>query len=263
VWGPTDVRHTGPDVMRNVLATNLKVPLTSIELAIGFQPGPSHGSAAVANLRPVRLPGTSAWLGIATSLPAFEYGSPPAGVNPCSDTASYYMRCLDRLGVNIVIQDEANPGQWTGPDGNGIEQWQPLSWMTSTYRAVADPSVHFAYNVTAMMVGNLSDLVFDGQSAITQRGGTRGPGCHYIGNARFVPGEDQATLRGDAGIKHGFLALAPWVAPDASRATLRRVGNELAQGSGSPRENGYLETGIVADLPLPVDRARHGCVGVG
>ncbi len=261
VWGPSDVRRSGPDVMRNVLATNLKVPLTSIELAIGFTPGPSGGAAAVANLRPVRLPGTAARLGIATSLPAFEYGRPPAGTDPCSDTASYYMRCLDRLGANVVIQDEANPGQWTGPDGNGIEQWQPLSWMTSTYRAVADPTVHFAYNVTAMMVGNLADLAFDGQSAITQRGGTRGPGCHYIGNGAFVPAEDQASLRGDAGVKHGFVALAPWVVRDRSRTALRRVGNELASGSGSSRENAYLETGIVADLPLPVDRARRGCAG--
>ena len=42
--------------------------------------------------------------------------------------------------------------------GNGIEGWQPLSWMGSTYRTASDPAVHFAYNVTAMMVGNLADL---------------------------------------------------------------------------------------------------------
>ena len=58
---------------------------------------------------------------------------------PCSDTSLYYMRCLDKLGANLVVQDEANPGAWTGPDGDGVEQWQPLSWMTSTWRAVTDP----------------------------------------------------------------------------------------------------------------------------
>ncbi len=152
----------------------------------------------------------------------------------------------------------ANPGSWSGPDGNGIEQWQPLSWMGSTYRTVSDPSVHFAYNVTAMMVGNLADLPFDGQSAITQRGGTRGPGCHYVGNS-FVPAEDQPVLRGYAGAKRDFVALAPWVVPDGPRPALRRVGAELASGSGSRRQDDYLQTALVADLPLPVDRHRRGC----
>jgi hypothetical protein len=132
--------------------------------------------------------------------------------------------------------------------------------MTSTYRAVSDPSVHFAYNVTPMMVGNLADLVFDGQSAITQRGGTRGAGCHYIGNGAFVPGEDQPGLRGYAGVKHDFVALAPWVVRDGSRASLRAVGDQLAPGSGSPRENDYIETALIADLPFPVDRGRRGCL---
>jgi hypothetical protein len=261
VWGPKNVRRSGPDVMRNVVSSNLKVPLTGIEKVIGLTAGPSRGAAATRNLKPYALPGTKAKLGIATSLPAFEYGTPPAGTNPCSDTASYYMRCLDRLGANIVIQDEANPGAWTGPDGDGIELWQPLSWMSSTYRTVSDPSVHFAYNVTAMMVGNLADLSFDGQSAITQRGGLRGAGCHYIGNGGFVTGEDEAQFRGYAGNQRDFLALAPWVARDGSRASLRAVGQQLAAGSGSARSDAYLETAIVADLPLPVDSHRRGCVG--
>ena len=61
--------------------------------------------AAVANLRPYRLPGTDARLGIATSLPAFVFGDLPAGTDPCSDTSLYYMRCLDKLGANLVVQD--------------------------------------------------------------------------------------------------------------------------------------------------------------
>ncbi len=230
IWGPHDVRAGGPDVLRNAVASNQKVPLTPIETFLELAPGPAHGPEARANLRPYRLPGTQARLGIATSLPAFVYGSPPAGVDPCSDTSLYYMRCLGRLGANVVIQDEANPGRWTGPDGNGIEQWQPLSWMSSTYRAVQDPGVGFDYNVTAMMVGNLADLVFDGQSAITQRGGARGPGCAYIGNRHFVPGEDQAAFRRYAGLQRSFLAIAPWVVPDRSRAALRAVGAQLAPG---------------------------------
>jgi hypothetical protein len=262
MWGPHDVRSGGPDVLRNVVATNRKLPLTPIENGLGLTPGPSTGAAAVANLRPYRLPGTRARIGFATSLPAFTYGAPPAGVNPCSDTALYYMHCLDRLGANLVIQDEANSGRWTGADGNGIEKWQPLSWMGSTYRAVADPSVRFDYNVTAMMVGNLADLPFDGQSAITQRGFSgRRRGCHYVGDRAFVPGEDQPMFRRYAGNKPDFLALAPWVVPDGPRASLRAVGAGLAPGSRSARRDAYLETALVADLPFPVDHRRPDCAG--
>jgi hypothetical protein len=261
LWGPRNVRRGGPPMLRNVVATNRKVPLTPIEQAQGFTPGPSTGAAARRNLAPYRLPGTRVRLGFATSLPAFVYGDPPAGTDPCSDTSQYYMRCLDELGANVVMQDEANPGAWTGPDGDGIEQWQPLSWMSSTWRAVSDPSVRFLYNVTPMMVGNLGDLPFDGQSAITQRGGAAGPGCHYIGNAAFAGGEDRPDLSGDAGAKPEFLAVAPWVTPDASRAALRATGAQLAPGSGAALENDYVETALVADLTVPVDRRRPGCVG--
>lgn len=263
MWGPRLVRRGGPAPLRNVVARNDKLPLTPIELAIGLTAGPAKGRAAIANLRPYRVPGTRIRLGFATSLPAFTYGSPPAGVRPCSDVSLYYMRCLDRLGANTVIQADANPGAWTGPDGDGIERWQPLSWMASTWRAVTDPSVRFAYNVTAMMVGNLADLTFDGQSAITQRGLRDGRRCHYVGNARFVPGEDRPRNRRYAGPKSQFLAIAPWVVADRSRAALRRVGNALAPGSGSRSEDDYVETALVADLPYPPDLHRPSCaVGV-
>lgn len=259
LWGPRNVRRSGPDVMRNVLARNRKVPLTPIELAIGLASGPNAGAAARRNLRPFRVPGTKARLGFATSLPAFRYGTPPAGTDPCSDVSSYYMRCLGKLGANVVIQADANPGEWTGPDGDGIEKWQPLSWMTSTWRAVADPSVRFAYNVTPMLTGNVGDLVFDGQSAITQRGAARGRGCHYVGNSRFDPGEDRPDLTDEAGPKREFLAIAPWVVGDRSRAALRTVQKRLAPLSGDKIENDYVETAIAADLPFPVRRSRRGC----
>ena len=259
MWGPHDVRSDGPLPMRNVVASNLKIPLTPLEQEIGFATGPNSGAAAVANLKPYHLPGTRARIGFATSAPAFVYGTPPAGVDPCSDVTNYYMRCLNRLGANLVIQDEANDGQWTGPDANPAEKWQPLSWMASTYRTVSDRTVGFDYNVTAMMVGNLGDLVFDGQSAITQRG-LRGRGCHYVGNSQFLASEDLPQYRAYAGNRPGFLAIVPWVVPDGARPGLRQVGNELAPGSGSPLEDDYVEGAIVADLPIPVDRHRPDCV---
>ena len=260
VWGPENVRRGGPAVLRNVLASNRKVPLTPIEEAIGLSAGPPGGAAARRNLAPLRIPGTGARLGFATSLPAFRYGEPPAGGDPCADVVQTYMRCLDALGANVVIQADANPGAWTGPDGDGIQLWQPLSWMTSTWRAVADPTVHFDYNVTPMLTGNLGDLAFDGQSAITQRGGALGPGCHYIGNAQWVAGEDRPDLVDEAGPKTEFLVIAPWVAPDGPRDSLRAVSAKLDPLSGDPLSNDYIETAIAADLPFPVDHDRPGCV---
>jgi glycerophosphoryl diester phosphodiesterase len=264
VWGPQDAREEGPWPLRNVVAQNKKVPLTELEQQLQVSAGPSSGPDAVANLRPYRLPGTKARLGIATSLPAFQFGhqfgAPPPNVDPCSDTRVYYMRCLDKLRTNVVIQDEANPGPWAVTQPGG---WQPLEWMGSSWRHVGDPSVGFAYNVTPFMVGNLADLVFDGQSSIAQRGKARGPGCNYVGTRRFQAGppeNDPAAYRPYAGRKREFLAVAPWVTRRGTRDELRAVAERLAPGSGDPMENDYVETALVADLPFPVDRQRRACV---
>jgi glycerophosphoryl diester phosphodiesterase len=258
LWAPYFVRREGPRPLRNVVSQNRKVPLTDIEQVIDIAPGPSTGPDAVENLRPFRVPGSRARIGFATSLPAFVYGDPPVGVDPCSDTSKYYMRCLDRLGTNLVMQDEANPGPWvTDPPF-----WQPLDWMRSTWRAASDPTVHFDYNVTPFMVGQLGDLVFDGQTAITQRG-LRGRSCTYVGNTQFLPGppdNDDPSLEPYAGRKEEFLALAPWVVPDAPRPELRAVAARLAPGSGDALENDYVETAIAADLPFPAQPRRRNCI---
>ncbi len=97
----------------------------------------------------------------------------------------------DALGVDVMIQADANPGPWaayTDPAQGGTGAWQPLEWMGSTWRAVADPTVSFAYNVTPMMTGNLLDLMFDGQSSITARGAAAGPVPRFVGNAASGPG---------------------------------------------------------------------------
>ena len=256
VWGPRVVHRGAPVPSANLLADNYKVPLTLFEQELGFAAGPSHGAAALANLRPVQIAGTGARLGLATSLPAFQYGS-ATGPRVCHNVAATYMRCLDRLGANVVIQADANDGQWSGTDGR--ELWQPLSWMGSAYRAVSDPTVHFTYAVNPFMVGNLADTPFDGQSAILQRG-RQGRGCRYVGNGAFVVGQDLPAYRHYAGAKTQFLALAPWVSSSASRARLRSVGAALAGDQGG---HGYVQTALIADLPFPADRSRHGCIEAG
>ena len=65
---------------------------------------------------------------------------------------------------------------------------------------------------------------------------------------------------GDAGPKREFLALAPWVTPDAPRAALRATQAKLAPGSGDRLENDYVETAIAADLPFPPDPWRRNCI---
>jgi hypothetical protein len=275
MWGPNDVRAEGPAPLRNVVAQNKKVPLTPIEETIQLTNGPTGGPDAIANLRPYRIPGTRARVGFATSLPAFVWNGPPTigfgegvapGIDPCADVRTHYMSCLDRLGTNLVMQDEANAGRWTAASGEGY--YQPLVWMSSTWRTVGDPEADFAYNVTPHMVGNLADLPFDGQSAITQRGLRGEPGqrgrrrCTYVGNTEFLPGApegDAEYLRVYAGRKREFLAVVPWVAADGPRDALRDVGRRLAPGSGDPIENDYLETGIVADLPFPPVARRPSC----
>lgn len=264
MWGPRSVRKEGPAPLRNVVAQNRKVPLTSLEIQLEISPGASKGPDAIENVAPYRLPGTRARIGFATSLPAFIFGhgieEPPPNVDPCSDTSLYYMRCMDKLGVNLVIQDEANPGRWAASYVGG---WQPLEWMSSSWRHVADPSVSFNYNVTPFMVGHLADIVFDGQSSITQRGKTISRGCHYIGNRRFrggAPESDPERYRTYAGRKREFVALAPWVRKRGSRNKLRTTAERLAPGSGRKIENDYAETAIVADLPYPVETKRRGCL---
>ncbi|MFN2615166.1 MAG: hypothetical protein ABR552_10180 [Actinomycetota bacterium] len=251
LWGPNTVDPNATPPMRNMLFQNKKVPLTSIEKDfIGLDEGPATGPDAGPNIGPVNIPGTAAQLGFATSLPAFVYGyrfggSLPAGTDPCADTSQTYMPCMDARGANVVIQDEANPGRWATP--GGTPAWQPLDWMGSAWRAVADPATHFRYAVCPHMVGNLLDLAFDGQTAITSRDGGNAP-ADYVGDDTYVAAEDGADPPSYAGKKDQFLALAPWVIDTNDRATLRAVGARLAPGSGDPLENDYLETAVWADL---------------
>jgi hypothetical protein len=247
IWGPQDVNPEAPAGEKNLLFRNDKVPITSLERdLIAIDEGPATGDEARANAAGVEVAGFR--LGFATSLPAFawgyDFGQRPAELEPCLDVRISYMPCMDALGVDVVVQAEANPGRWAFEQAGG---WQPLEWMDSTWRSVAEPTVKFRYNITPHMVGNLLDLVFDGQSAITKRG-ANAPLRHYVGNLEFNPATDPAEYQVYAGGKPEFLVLAPWVTADAPRDALRATGARLAAGSNDPLENDYLETAIWADL---------------
>jgi glycerophosphoryl diester phosphodiesterase len=247
IWAPFTVDPEAPAGEQNLLFRNHKVPITALERdLIAIDEGPAEGPEAIANAAGTVVAGFR--LGFATSLPAFmwgyEFGRRPAGLQPCADVRTTYMPCMDALGVDVVVQAEANPGRWAHYQPGG---WQPLEWMESTWRTVGEPTVKFRYNITPHMVGNLLDLTFDGQSAITRRGAREAP-RHYVGTSLFIEGTDPEAYRPEAGPKAEFLALAPWVIPDTSREALAAMAARLAPGSGDARENDYLETAVWADL---------------
>lgn len=246
LWGPVDLYPDAPKGETNLLFRNDKVPLTAIELnLLGLDEGPADGDAALANAAGYEVEGFR--LGFATSLPAFrwghDFGTPPP-VRPCDDVRRNYMSCMDALGVDVVVQAEANPGRWAAVVPGG---WQPLEWMNSTWRSVADPYAGFLYNICPHLVGNLLDLPFDGQTVIAKRG-ARGSGAQYVGNAGFVDGTDLEPYRPYVGFKPEFVAMTPWVTGDATREQLLATGTALSPGSRDALENDYLETAVWADL---------------
>lgn len=269
LWGP------GGEVgrVRKVNLTPLEGPLL-LDL--------SHGS--IDQARPITLPGTNVRIGIGISLDAFQYGDPPCASAPggCSEvevcvehepvqpdpfansmTSETYMRCLDARGATLFVQPEANPGRWA--DYIDGDQWQALTWMASDWRAVTEPTVGFRYSVVPFMVGNLLDIVFDGQSAIYERG-RQGVGAHRVGDFQLVP-RDAGSLAQYAGNKSETVALAPWVVGEGEdtytteRADLVAVAGKLAPGSGDPLEDQYVESALCAELDLSDGGTASPCSG--
>lgn len=146
------------------------------------------------------------------------------------------IECLEAQGCTVLLQPDANASPWTAPEGLPPDpaqvRDQPVAWLESSWQVTArSPRIRYALN--PMVVGNLLDLSFDGQSAIT-------------GPAGEAPTPRSYVLTDP---RPGFLALAPWVA-QGTPDELRALGRQLAAGSGHPRENAYLETVLSADLHL-------------
>ena len=291
-----DGSMTAADPRTNVIAVVKKTPITSIERSLLDLT--DDGDMTAENTGPFPLPGTAsnenpaplpplATFGFGISLPAFEWGTDfgqPFAGDPCAHSTTW-MRCLDARHTNIFLQPEANPGCcWADYIDGGWSPpaWQSLSWMDSAWRAVADPTSHIRYSVTPHMVGNLLDLAFDGQSAIFERCSiNQNDTCagntpsSFVGAKDFIgcPAAmnrcDDPRLAAYAGPRRETLVMAPWVIGDdlllgaaANRDRLAARAHAMLAGSGSPFENGYLETAIWADLnlgipapPLPVTGA--------
>ncbi|MDI9441154.1 MAG: carbon-nitrogen hydrolase family protein [Bacillota bacterium] len=80
------------------------------------------------------------------------------GVAVCLDAFSADVReRLKSLGAEILIQPSANNHPWN--------EWQQEDWLRSSYQAVVERG-EFALAVNPMLVGDLWDLSFAGQSSI-------------------------------------------------------------------------------------------------
>lgn len=213
-----------------------KVNLTDIEIELlDLAPAPLEEVEAI------ELP--FATVGIAISLDAF---------------IPSYMERLHDAGVEIVLQNDANSGRWTvyqersdhlGPPTSDAPIWQAEEWEDSTIRMVTIPDwPGLRYNVCPMMVGNLFDLAFDGQSSITMR--------------EPSPAAESVAYVGNPTAHAEFLRVGPWTFPDPGaadpsldleqrRTILEEQGRRLLPGSGDPLEDGYAETVVFADLELP------------
>ncbi|GGO26762.1 nitrilase-related carbon-nitrogen hydrolase [Deinococcus humi] len=144
---------------------------------------------------------------------------------------------LEAQGCTVLLQPDANGAAWTSleglpPDPAQLRD-QPVAWLESSWTVTtAGNSIRYAVN--PMVVGNLLDLSFDGQSAIT-------------GRTVDAP-EKRSYVMTEP--RPGFLALAPWVA-DGPDDLLRTIGRQLAAHSGHVRENAYRTDVLHADLTLP------------
>lgn len=150
------------------------------------------------------------------------------------------IRRLEAQNCTVLLQPDANGAPWTSleglpPDPAKVRD-QPVAWLESSWQATTTGN-SIRYAVNPMVVGNLLDLTFDGQSAIT-------------GRAEDAPEERSYALTEP---RPGFLALLPWV-EEGGAEYLREVGRHLAARSGHPRENRYRTGVLHADLTLPASR---------
>ncbi|MCL4558851.1 MAG: hypothetical protein M1491_09580, partial [Deltaproteobacteria bacterium] len=189
----------------------------------------------LADVKAIPIPGTPVELGIAISLDAF--------------TPSF-LSWLAGLNVNVVVQPDANDGQWANDPNN----WQPDGWLASTMGSIQPTYTTLAYDVNPMMTGNLFDVVFDGQSSITARSDARlSRAVNYIGNDPLTPAYESVYPAG------GFLVLGPWVVPDPgitdTTLTLSKRRSILAQEGASLTQTGssadrYISTIVWADIDV-------------
>lgn len=140
----------------------------------------------------------------AESLAVFDTAAGRVGIAICLD--AFKPDVLQRLaaqGAQILVQPSANPAAWT--------REQQLDWLNGSWRATVVEG-RFAYAVNPMMVGDVLNLGFAGQSAIIAR---QGAASLYRDGAGRSPGRIGVLARtdadlgyADAGPRQGFVEVA-------------------------------------------------------
>ncbi|HVL80258.1 MAG TPA: hypothetical protein VM840_01540 [Actinomycetota bacterium] len=210
-----------------------------LETLLGVAPG---GADLV---QPLAVPGTQLRLGVAIGGDVRARSA--TACRPSVDALGGssmpgHVTCLSDRGANVLVHLGATGSRWAE---NGSRGWRPTAATTDDWGAVTDPSLGFRFGITSYLVGNLADLVFDGQSAVWADG-YAGDGLSRVGSLEVHEGDESHA----AGPKAEAVAMAPWVVPDGPRDSLRAVSARLAPGSGDPIEGRYVQTSLCVDIDL-------------
>ncbi|ADV66260.1 nitrilase-related carbon-nitrogen hydrolase [Deinococcus maricopensis] len=223
------LRRHGPGLYNQAILLDPHGQLISATDKVHLTPDEERGGLDLTPgaLRDVRVVPTPVGdLGVATSLDAFR---------------ADVIEQLEAQGCTVMLQPDANGSPWTAPEGLPPDPTcirdQPVAWLESAWQ-VTQRGDSIRYAVNPMCVGNLLDLTFDGQSAIT-------------GPAEEAPRARSYVLTPP---RPGFLALMPWVRDHADPPTLRRAGQALSARSAHPHENQYRTGVLHADVTLPPSR---------
>lgn len=253
IWNTCFIFSPDGQIVHKTRKVNL-VPTEKKEL--------QFSSGRYEELEVFKVPGTMLDVCIAISLDAF---------------VPDYIRVLDEKGCDVLLQPDANAGPWAGTAGLGY--WQPYEWIVSTlgslqtqyYVGCTNPHValfegkcqfqkiqvswkkSILFNVNPLMTGNLFDITFDGQTAITGRDKRAKRNINYIGN----PPVDQMKFNGELNFPEGgFIVLGPWsfdidqaLSPEEQEKKARELQSSLLPGGQN--ENKYISTVVGADLSLP------------
>jgi predicted amidohydrolase len=138
----------------NLIFQQDKVYLTQMEKDLGISPGD------LSRVSTFNIEGKE--IGIAISLDAF--------------TPSYITKLQE---AEIIIQPDANPVKWNSFLENG--RWQPEEWMDSAYY-ITQRVDKTKFVINPMLVGDLLDIRFEGQSSVTKKAEGSDEKMCYMGN---------------------------------------------------------------------------------
>ena len=169
------------------------------------------------------------------------------------------MRCLSRLGANVVIQADANDGQWTGDRRS--EQWQPLSLDGLRLPRGQRPERPLRLRCQPVHGRQPGGHAVRRPDRDPRSAGAVVAGCSLRRqpHVRPRPGPAASTGPTPAPSRSSWRSRRGSV-PDGPRSSLRAVGAALAGGTGRYQ---YVQTAVIADLPFPVDRDRPRLRGRG